>query len=112
MRDHEDIELYIVIGRPIAGNKYPYHFNAWRANDNNEHAGKDKENERQEQLYRQLCSQLFCSESARRPHGIRMNPKSLADTGAEPVCLHKEGDQISHLFQVRAMRKISQGFLS
>ena len=41
-----------------------------------------------------------------------MNPKGLADTGSKPVSLHKKRDEISHLFQVRTMRKIPERFLS
>src|SRR5512146_112297 len=40
-----------------------------------------------------------------------MHPQGLTDTGPEPVRLYQECDQVSHLFQVRAMSKISERFL-
>src|SRR5262249_33607670 len=45
-------------------------------------------------------------------HRIRMHPEGLANTGSEPVCLYEQCDQISHLFQIGTMGKISQGLLS
>ena len=92
--------------------KYPNHFDAGRPNDDDEHAREDKENERQEQLDRQFGCHLFGFQSTCRTHRIRMDSERLANTGPEPVSLHKQCDQRSYLFQIRAMSKIPEGLLS
>src|SRR6187200_2744908 len=90
----------------------PNHFDAGRPNDDNEHARKNEEDERKEQFDRKLRRKLLGLEPTGRTHGIRVNPKRLADAGSEPVSLYEQGHQISYLFQIRTKREVSERFLS
>jgi len=67
----------------------PNHFDAGRPNDDNEHARKNEEDERKEQFDRKLRRKLLGLEPTGRTHGIRVNPKRLADAGSEPVSLYE-----------------------
>ena len=63
--------------------------------------GKIKKMRGKQQLYRQFCGHLFGFQSTSRTHCIRMDPERLTNAGPKPIRLHKQCDQISHLFQIR-----------
>src|SRR5262245_30147340 len=71
-----------------------------------DHRGKNEEEDGKDQLHANLISTFLCLLGALHPHEIRMGPKRVSHAGSEPVCLHQNSDQLAQVGLTGAIHQV------